>query len=225
MVRVLVVADEISPVIHDAGVRRLQPDLVLGAGDLPWDYLEFLSSMLDVPVVFVPGNHDPEVESPLSGFRGLMASSGMPEEDPRPWGCINADETVVDAAGLRIAGLGGSVRYNDGSNQYNQEEFAKPARRLVKLVGKRGGGGVHVLLTHSPPRGLGDGDDPPHHGFEALHEVIARLRPRWHLHGHIHPYGQPQPDRVLGGTTIRNVVPYQLMEIDAPTLDPVREHG
>ncbi len=223
MARVLVVADEISPVIHDAGVRRMRPDLVLGAGDLPWDYLEFLSSMLDVPVVFVPGNHDPEVEAPMSGFRGWLTSNGMPEADPRPLGCINADESIIDVAGLRIAGLGGSIRYNEGPNQYTQDEFTKRARRLMKVAGKRGGG-VDVLLTHSPPLGLGDGDDPPHEGFEALHEVIAGLRPTWHLHGHIHPYGQPQPDRMLGGTTIRNVVPYKLIEISS-VLDPVGGHG
>lgn len=223
MARVLVVADEISPVIHDAGVRRLRPDLVLGAGDLPWDYLEFLSSMLDVPVVFVPGNHDPHVEAPLSGFRGWLTSNGLPTEDPRPLGGINADESVVDVAGLRIAGLGGSIRYNDGANQYTQEEFAKRARRLMKVVSKRGGG-VDVLLTHSPPLGLGDGEDGPHVGFEALHEVIETLRPRWHLHGHIHPFGQRQPDRQVGPTTIRNVVPYQVLEIES-ALDSVAGHG
>ncbi len=223
MARVLVVADEISPVIHDAGVRRMRPDLVLGAGDLPWDYLEFLSSMLDVPVVFVPGNHDPEVEAPLSGFRGWLTSNGMPAQDPRPLGGINADESVIDVAGLRIAGLGGSIRHNDGPNQYTQDEFTKRARRLMKVVGKRGGG-VDVLLTHSPPRGLGDGDDACHVGFDVLQEVIETLRPRWHLHGHIHPYGQRQPDRPLGDTTIRNVVPYRLMEIE-PALHPVGGHG
>ena len=82
------------------------------------------------------------------------------------------------------------------------------------------GGRIDVLLTHSPPRGLGDGDDLPHQGFTVLHEVIERLRPTWLLHGHIHPYGQPQPDRVLGDTTIRNVVPYRLMEIE-PVMEEV----
>ncbi|MFS0886165.1 metallophosphoesterase family protein [Aeromicrobium sp. 179-A 4D2 NHS] len=225
MVRVLVVADEISPVIHDAGVRAMHPDLVLGAGDLPWDYLEFLSSMLDVPVGFVPGNHDPEVESPAAGFKGWLTGNGLPHEDPRPLGCTNVDEAIVDLAGLRIAGLGGSIRYNDGPNQYTDDEFTKRARRLLKLVGKRGGG-VDVLLTHSPPRGLGDGedDDLPHQGFTALHEVIEQLRPTWHLHGHIHPFGQKQPDRTIGDTTIRNVVPYRLMEIE-PQLERVMGHG
>jgi uncharacterized protein len=43
--------------------------------------------------------------------------------------------------------------------------------------------------------------------------VLARLHPSWHLHGHIHPYGHPRPDRVVGGTTLRNVIPYRMIEI------------
>ena len=216
MVRVLAVADEISPVIHDVGVKRMAPDLVVGAGDLPWDYLEFLSSALDVPVAFVPGNHDPQVETPARGLLGLIQGDGLRHDDPRPLGCTDVDETITDIGGLRVAGLGGSMLYNGGPNQYSDEAFTKRARRLLRLAEKRGGR-VDVLLTHSPPRGLGDGDDLPHQGFTALREVVERLRPTWHLHGHIHPYGQPQPDRVLGDTTIRNVVPYRLMEIEPVT--------
>ena len=76
-------------------------------------------------------------------------------------------------------------------------------------------GPVDVLLTHAPPRGLGDEDDRPHVGIDALHPVLERLHPRWHLHGHIHPYGQPRPDRRVGDTTIRNVIPYRMFEIHA----------
>ena len=48
---------------------------------------------------------------------------------------------------------------------------------------------------------------------DALHPLLERLHPRWHLHGHIHPYGQPRPDRRVGDTTIRNVIPYRMFEI------------
>jgi hypothetical protein len=33
------------------------------------------------------------------------------------------------------------------------------------------------------------------------------------LHGHIHPYGQPVPDRVIGDTRIVNVVGRRTMEL------------
>ncbi len=75
------------------------------------------------------------------------------------------------------------------------------------------GHGVDILLTHAPPLGLGDDDDRPHLGIEALHGVIESFQPTWHLHGHIHPYGQVKADRQVGRTTIRNVIPWQLIEI------------
>lgn len=201
MVRVLAVADEVVLSIFDSGVRKLGPDLVVAAGDLPWDYLEFLSSCLDVPVVFVPGNHDPEV---------------VP---PRPRGATNIDGAVIEVAGLRIAGLGGCVRYNDGPNQYTQRQYFRRAKRLVRRERRARGSVVDVLLTHAPPLGLGDEDDLPHLGIEALHDVLESFRPTWHLHGHIHPYGQVKADRQVGRTTIRNVIPWQLIEI-APAETP-----
>jgi Icc-related predicted phosphoesterase len=141
----------------------------------------------------------------------------MPTDPPRPAGCHDVDGTVVDAGGLRVAGLGGCVRYRPGPNQYSQREYGRRAARLLRRVARlqrRTPGAVDVLLTHAPPLGLGDGDDGPHQGIEALHPVLERLRPRWHLHGHIHPYGQPRPDRRVGTTTVRNVIPYKLIEIE-----------
>ncbi len=228
MVRVLAVADEASDALWGPRAAALAPDLVLAAGDLPWDYLEFLASALDRPVVFVPGNHDPAVADARAHRSGQFLRAGMPCEPPRPAGCLAVDGTVLDVAGLRIAGLGGCVRYRPGPNQYTQREYHRRAARLVRRVGglqRRVPGPVDVLLTHAPPRGLGDGDDRPHVGVDALHGVLERLAPRWHLHGHVHPYGQPRPDRVVGATTVRNVIPYRLIEIAPAAAVPSGGHG
>ena len=72
---------------------------------------------------------------------------------------------------------------------------------------------MDVLLTHAPPLGLGDGEDKPHEGIEALHSALSRLEPTYHLHGHIHPFGQSMPDRQVGPTTVRNVIPWKVIEI------------
>ncbi|MGZ5368071.1 MAG: metallophosphoesterase family protein [Aeromicrobium sp.] len=215
MVKVLAVADEVVPSLYDVGVRDLGAELVLAAGDLPWDYLEFLSSCLNVPVVFVPGNHDPEISSARQSRSGLYFEDGRPSDAPRPRGAINADQAIVDVVGLRIAGLGGCVRYNAGTNQYTQRQYGRRARRLMQRARRAPGEGVDVLLTHAPPRGLGDQEDPCHVGIEALHGVLESLQPTWHLHGHIHPYGEKRPDRGVGPTTIRNVVPYRLLDVVA----------
>lgn len=177
----------------ESRVRDLRVDLVLAAGDLPWSYLESLASLVDAPAAFVPGNHDPST----AGGRG-------------PRGLIDLDGRVHTIGGLRIAGLGGCVRYNDGPHQYTQKEYDRRARKLVKASR----GPVDVLLTHAPPLGLGDEPDGPHVGISALHGVLEALQPAWHLHGHIHPYGMHKPDRQVGATTIRNVIPWQVIEID-----------
>ena len=220
MVRVLAVADEVSDALWGPRAAALAPDLVLAAGDLPWDYLEFLASATDAPVVFVPGNHDPDVPRTRVHRSGQFLRAGMPCDPPRPVGCRTVDGVVLDvvtAGGvLRIAGLGGCVRYRPGPNQYSQGEYRRRAARLLRTVARlqrRVPGPVDVLLTHAPPRGLGDGDDRPHVGIAALHPVLERLTPRWHLHGHLHPYGMPRPDRTVGTTTLRNVIPYRVLEI------------
>ena len=79
-----------------------------------------------------------------------------------------------------------------------------------------------MLLTHAPPYGLGDADDLPHQGIQALHGVLGRLEPTWHLHGHIHPYGQTLPDRQVGTTTVRNAIPWRVLEITPRVAATVR---
>ncbi len=218
MVKVLVVADEVASNLQDRTLQDIAADLVLAAGDLPWDYLEWIASAVDVPMVFVPGNHDPEITASRGGRFGDYLEPGAMCDFPRPHGVINADQDVIEAAGLRIAGLGGCVRYRRGPHQYTQRQYAKRAQRLVRKA--RSGGPVDVLLTHAPPLGLGDGEDGPHIGIKALHGVIERLEPTWHLHGHIHPYGMTMPDRQVGPTTIRNVIPWKVLDI-TPKLSQV----
>ena len=211
MPRVLSVSDEIVESLWTDRVaeRYGDVDLVLAAGDLPFDYLDFLASALDRPLVFVPGNHDAD----LSGYtrrRGLWLQSGFPARYPGPDGAVNADGLVVEAAGLRIAGLGGSIRYNNGPNQWTERQQTRRAARLVRAARRRP---VDVLLTHSPPRDVGDREDPPHRGFACLHTVVERLKPTVLVHGHIHPHGQPVPDRVLGDTRVLNTVGYRILDM------------
>jgi len=206
-----VIADEESPSLHVQRLRELAPDLVLSAGDLPWHYLEYVASAVDAPFVFVPGNHDPAIERGRRGRNGTWSADGLPVDAPRPHGADNADLRVVEAAGLRIAGLGGCVQYRPGPHQYTQRQYA---RRVRRLIWRARGGPVDVLLTHAPPLGLGDEEDRPHVGIEALHTALHRLQPTWHLHGHIHPYGQPKPDRQVGPTTLRNVIPWTVIDIE-----------
>jgi calcineurin-like phosphoesterase family protein len=217
---VLAVSDEVDEaLLADASVVR-GVDLILACGDLPLAYLGSLMNALEVPLAFVPGNHDPD----LSGYRtsraGLTLRAGMPVRLPWPEGALNADGRVVDVAGLRVAGLGGCRRYSGGPNQYTDRQQARRARALrgrARWRRLRDGRGVDVLLTHAPPRGVGDGDDPPHQGFTALHGLVAAVRPAVLLHGHVHPYGAPVRPGRLGRTVVGNVTGWHLLEIGPGT--------
>jgi predicted phosphodiesterase len=222
MVRVLAVSDEVDEVLRaDASVAG-GAELIVSCGDLPFDYLGELITHLDAPLVFVPGNHDPDVSGYRTSRAGLNLRGGMPVTPPWPPGAVNADGRVVDVAGLRIAGLGGSRRYRPGPNQYSDRQQARRARGLARRATwrrMRDGRRVDVLITHAPPRGLGDLDDAPHQGFSALPALVRRLRPALLLHGHIHPYGTATPDRHLGDTVVRNVVGRHLFDV------PKGDHG
>ncbi len=216
VVRVLAVSDEVDEsLLADRGAGR-DADLILACGDLPFEYLGRLMDDLDRPLVFVPGNHDPEVSGYRTGRSGLVVRAGLPATPPWPPGAVNADGRVVDVAGLRIAGLGGSLRYREGPNQYSERQQARRARALARRAAwrrHRDGRPVDVLITHAPPQGVGDGDDPPHRGFACLHSLAARLRAGLLLHGHVHPYGAAEPDRSMGATVVRNVVGRHLFDV------------
>ena len=215
--RILAIADEVSPGI--LGIEGPRPDLVVSCGDLPWDELEAVVDHLNVPLLYVPGNHDPALVAPAAKAFGawpMPIETPALQDPPGPRGCTSVDGRIEDVHGLRIAGLGGSIRYREGPNQYSQSEMRRRARRLADRAlyrRLRDGRRVDVLLTHAPPRGLGDADDPAHVGIDALHPLVRRLRPRFLLHGHIHPYGIERPDRMLGDTRVVNVVPFRTIEL------------
>ncbi|HTT53168.1 MAG TPA: metallophosphoesterase [Streptosporangiaceae bacterium] len=221
MVRVLAVSDVVDEVLcaDVAGVR--DAELIMACGDLPFDYLGRLMNRLDVPLVFVPGNHDPDVSGYRLSRAGLTLRAGLPARPPWPDGAVNADGRVVDVAGLRIAGLGGCRRYSPGPNQYTDRQQARRARRLAARARLRRPRGaprtVDVLLTHAPPRGVGDGADPPHQGFPALNALAGWLRPALLLHGHVDPEPAGRRDHWLGGTIVRNVTGWQVMGIEPVT--------
>lgn len=215
-VHVLAVSDEVDEgLAADPGAVRAA-ELILACGDLPFWYLERLQNALEVPLVFVPGNHDPDLSGYRSARSGLTLRAGLPARPPWPDGAVNADGRVVDAAGLRVAGLGGCRRYSPGPNQYTDGQQARRAlalRATARWRRLRDGRGVDVIITHAPPRGAGDGDDAPHLGFTALHGLVGALRPAVLLHGHVHPYGRHVPGAVLGATVVRNVTGWHLLEI------------
>jgi Icc-related predicted phosphoesterase len=167
-VKILVVADEESAYLwdHYRPGRLAGIDLILSAGDLKPEYLSFLVTMANRPLLYVHGNHD-----------------AVYQKRP-PEGCDCIDDKLVTVNGLRILGLGGARMYNGGPYQYTEKQMERRIRRLRwKLHRSKG---VDIVLTHAPPAGYGDAEDIAHRGFEAFLPLMDRYQPSYLIHGHVH---------------------------------------
>ena len=199
--KILCVSDIVASQLENAAhLRRRYHDveLLLSCGDMPSAYLEYISSVLSVPLFYVRGNHD-------TGY------------DERPPGGENLHRRVVSYRGVSFCGLEGSMRYNTGPIQYTDSEMLWMVMRLgprLKLRAARGAG-IDALVTHSPPRGIHDLADRPHTGFRALLRFIEWYRPRYLLHGHVHTYdNRVETDTLYAQTRVINVNPFILLEIE-----------
>ena len=166
--KILVVADEESAYLwdHYRPGRLAGIDLILSAGDLKPEYLSFLVTMANRPLLYVHGNHD-----------------AVYQKRP-PEGCDCIDDKLVVVNGLRILGLGGARMYNGGPYQYTEKQMERRIRRLRwKLHRSKG---VDIVLTHTPPAGYGDAEDIAHRGFEAFLPLMDRYQPSYLIHGHVH---------------------------------------
>jgi Icc-related predicted phosphoesterase len=206
------VADEVDESLYGDRLPAIRPDIVLACGDLPFDYLEYLVSRLDVPLLYVPGNHDPSLKPPDMSWMPMR--NELPALGPE--GCINIDGRVDESHGLRIAGLGGSIRYKEGPNQYSQGQMGRRAIRLelsLRLKRVKRGRKLDILVTHAPPFGAAEAKDSAHVGFVSFLRLIRNFKPALAIHGHVHPYGRLLPERKIGPTRLINVVPSRVIEI------------
>ena len=195
--KILVLSDQESRSLYDFySPEKLQDvDLIISCGDLKPAYLEFFATMGGVPVVYVYGNHDKWKFNKKAG------------------GCTCIEDDIFEYNGIRILGLGGSMRYQpDSKLQYNEFEMRHRIQKLRwKLFCKKG---FDILVTHSPAEGVNDMDDLPHQGFACFHELIEKYQPKFFIHGHVHAnYGSDfKREDKLGNTTVINAFEHYYIE-------------
>ena len=194
--KILVLSDVPSKWLWDFFEKeKLQEyDLILSCGDLPAEYLSFLVTFSKGPLLYVNGNHDHY-------------------DKKAPDGCICIEDRIYEYNGIRILGLGGSMRYKPGDNQYTEREMRRRVAKLFWSLKRKGG--FDILLTHSPARGLGDMDDWPHRGFEVFLKLLEKYKPKYFLHGHVHLNygGGAKREQKYMETTIVNAYEKWVIEI------------
>ena len=196
--KIMFLADQAVPTLWEYLDRRKLEgvDLILSCGDLPAEYLSFLTCFTNAPILYVHGNHD-----------------GKYENKP-PEGCICIEDKVYIHEGVRILGLGGSMRYNRGAHQYTERQMKKRVRKLFfRLFFTKG---FDVLLTHSPALGIGDDTDLAHRGFETFVKLIDKYRPRVMAHGHVHQSYRFdfKRERRRGETLVVNACGCHVLDLD-----------
>lgn len=207
LVKILAVSDQVVERLYAlaSGGHFDGVELILGCGDLPYTYLEYLVTVVNAPLYYVPGNHDPQFD--------------IRDARSRVEGGSNLDLRTVSHKKTLIGGFGGSIRYRpDGTNQYNQTEaYARAFRMLPQLLVNwiKYRHALDILISHSPPFGIHDDNDPAHHGLKALNWLTRIAKPRYLLHGHTHFYRNnlENSKTILGKTTIINVYPYKVIDI------------
>jgi len=206
-VKILAISDEVVERLYSLcnNGHFNDIDLIIGCGDLPYPYLENIVTFLNVPLLYVPGNHDPVHQ----------------ENNPKTYaqGGSNLDLKSTRIKTFLISGLGGCVQYRpDGTNQYTQtESYFRAFKLLPRLLLNRINYGryLDILITHSPPFGIHDDNTQAHTGLKAINWLLKLAKPRYHLHGHTHFYRRnlEPSESNYRSTKIINVHPYKILDI------------
>lgn len=201
--RILTISDEESKKIWDhykPGMFK-KYDLILSAGDLHPEYLNFIVTLSNLPVLYVHGNHDEKYAV------------------KPPEGCDCIEDMIYVHNGIRILGLGGSMRYRRGLYQYDENAMQKRVRRWRLQRQLKRLGGFDILLTHAPMKGFHDGEDRCHQGFSVFQELLEQYQPKYFIHGHVHMnYGKKPRVSVFGNTVVINAYEKFEFEYDDPAL-------
>ena len=210
--KILAIADEESRSLWDYFTKdKVEAvDLIISCGDLDPKYLEFLVTMTNCPLLYVNGNHDRKyLENP-------------------PEGCICIENRVYDYKGLRVLGLGGSMRYRpDAPFMYTESEMSSRISKVNREITLRNG--FDILVSHAPAKGFGDMDDLPHQGFECFNRLLDKYHPAYMIHGHVHktylPGSFEREIRHPSGTRIINAFQSCMLEIGKDEYPAVGKTG
>jgi len=210
---ILCIADNIDPLIYTESLKNRygHVDAVISCGDLKRNYYEFIVCNLDVPFIYVLGNH--------SNFSmSKSASNDFLEEKLFSGGKLADGKSLyLKKLDLLVVGLGGSINYNRGENQYTEAEMfirilaLLPRLLLNKIIHRRY---LDIFITHAPPRDVNDRKDPCHRGFRVFRWFIRKFTPLCMIHGHIHLYNYDTVrETVYEGVPVINVYNHYLLKL------------
>ena len=206
--RILALSDEPDPALDSPATREGlgHVDMIVGCGDLTPDYLEFVADAFCAPLHYVRGNHD----------AGAAWTAGTQDGTcPLPL----PDGRIVEEAGVRLVGFGGSARYSRTGYELTHGQMWW---RVLRFAATQRPGAPLIVVTHAAPRGTNDGEDFAHRGFPAFRWLARRLRPPLWLHGHTTLVRRDVESRSarIGPTLLYNSEGSTLVELVPPGTAP-----
>lgn len=222
--KVLCISDHVDPLIYSDSIKERFRNihLVLSAGDLELSYYGYIVSSLNVPLAFIFGNHNLSKIALYRREHRIHTLDYYKQDDiiQQTFGSTYVGDRLRKVQGVLIAGLGGSMRYNNGLNQFTETGmFLKALKLLPGLVFNRivRGRWLDVLLTHAPPAGLHDRPDRCHRGFKTFRLIVRLFKPQYLVHGHVHLYDiNIQRTSVLHQTRVVNAYEHTIIEVEVP---------
>ncbi len=179
--RVVAVAD--THLFHDARYAVPDGDVFVHAGDLcrrgDLDELaeaaRWIAGLPHRHKLIVAGNHDWAFARPAEAARARALLGGA----------VYLEDSGVELDGLRCWGSPWQPAFHGWA-------FNLPRGDALRAVWARIPAGLDLLITHSPPAGIGDHagwNDAARAGCAELRARLAVVAPRLHLFGHIHQDG------------------------------------
>lgn len=224
--KILCVSDQIDPLVYSSNIKERYKDIemILSAGDLPMEYLDFIVSSLNKPVLFVFGNHN---LNEFKNYHSTNTPADMAMKTVSPLHEVELSHGVtyigfktIKEGSMLIAGVSGSLKYNNGMNQYTDSQMKRKLFALIPnlIINKiRFGRYLDIFVTHASPKGIHDKSDPCHRGFNCFLWFMRVFKPRYLIHGHIHLYDL-QDIRVSKylETTVINAYSHFILDTGAP---------
>lgn len=205
-IRFLAVSDAMDPALDHAINRDAlgHLDAIVGCGDLEPTYLGFLGDAFGVPVAYVRGNHD-------RGGHWIETAGKAPHH--------LSSGHLVEVGGVVVApfewpGLKPDRAARDEWTAWRDVIRASRSLLVRRLLGRR----VPVLVvSHAPPRGVGDHEANRYHlGYAAYRWLLERLQPPLWLHGHVNPATIADWREHHGVSVVANVTGSVIVELVAP---------
>jgi len=153
-------------------------DLFIFAGDMTncrtardvEDFNAFLGRLPHKHKIVIGGNHDHQLARNPEKSKALLSAG------------IYLQDEQVEVSGVKIYGSPWQPLFNDRACDAFALQRGEPLRQKWDMIPDD----VDILVTHTPPAGILDLDGPVCHGCFDLTEALCRVKPRYHIFGHVH---------------------------------------